>query len=83
MPQITKGMAKGSFVLGLLLIGFGALVFILRDIFALLAAAIFFIAGLSAISYAIKLLITMHKMKKNTSNPHSAYRENVQIHTED
>ena len=76
-------MAKGSFVLGLLLIGFGALVFILRDLFAFLAAAIFFLAGFSAISYSIKLLITMHKMKKNISNPHNAYRENVQIHIED
>lgn len=32
--QATKGLAKGSLVLGLLLIGFGMLVFVLRDIFA-------------------------------------------------
>jgi hypothetical protein len=83
MSQATKGLAKGSLVLGLLLIGFGMLVFILRDLFALLAAGIFFIAGFSAIGYAVKLFIAAHRMEKDTSGPDGAYRENVNIRTDD
>ena len=76
-------MAKGSLLIGLFLIGFGMLVFILRDIFALLAATVFFLAGFSAIGYAIKLFIAIHRTNKNHSHPQNAYRKNVQIHIED
>ncbi len=79
--QATRGMAKGAFFTGLFLIGFGMLVFILRDIFAFLAAAIFFMAGFSAIGYAIRLFMLQRRMK----NPKDAdaYRRNVQIHYEE
>lgn len=75
----TKGLAKGSLLLGLFLIGFGMLVFILRDIFAFLAAAVFFMAGFSAIGYAIRMFLFQHKMK----NSDGLYRDNVEIHYED
>jgi hypothetical protein len=81
--QATKGLAKGSLALGLLLMGFGMLVFILRDIFALLAAAVFFIGGFSAIGYAIRLFVASHRMKKGGSSPDGAYRENVNIRIEE
>ena len=74
--QATAGMARGTLVIGLLLIGFGMLVFILRDLFAFLAAALFFMAGFSAIGYAIKLFLIQHKMKKSDN----VYREGVEIH---
>ncbi len=76
--QATQGLAKGALVLGLFLIGFGMLVFVLRDLFAFIAAAIFFIAGFSAIGYAVRMFILQYKMKDS-----SAYRENVEIHIED
>lgn len=76
--QVTKGMAKGSLITGLFLIGFGMLVFVLRDLFAFLAAAIFFMAGFSAIGYAIRLFMLSGKKKGGDS----AYRENVRIHEE-
>lgn len=81
--EATKGLAKGSLVLGLLLIGFGMLVFILRDLFALLAAAIFFIGGFSSIGYAIKLFVAAHRMRRGSKGPDSAYRENVNIRVEE
>jgi hypothetical protein len=81
--QATKGLAKGSLVLGLLLIGFGMLVFVLRDIFALLAAAIFFIGGFSSIGYAIKLFVAAHRMRRGGKDPDGAYRENVNIRVEE
>lgn len=49
--QVGRTLVRGSLFGGLLLIGFGLLVFILRDLFAFLAAAVFFIAGFSAIGY--------------------------------
>ena len=79
MREATKGMAKGAFVTGLFLIGFGMLVFILRDLFAFLAAAIFFMAGFSALGYAIRLFLMQRKMKTGDD----AYRQNVQIHYEE
>lgn len=72
-----KNIAKGSLITGLLLIGFGMLVFILRDIFAFLAAAIFFMAGFSAIGYAIKIFMATRKQPKSRQN---VYRENVEVH---
>lgn len=79
MPSATGTMAKGSLLTGLFLIGFGMLVFILRDLFAFLAAAVFFMAGFSAIGYAIRLFLLQHKMKKSDG----LYRENVEIHYQD
>ncbi|OQY07830.1 MAG: hypothetical protein B6I25_00745 [Planctomycetales bacterium 4572_13] len=76
--QATQGLAKGSLITGLFLIGFGMLVFILRDLFAFIAAAIFFMAGFSAIAYAIRLFILQWKMQKDKS----AYREGVEVHFE-
>jgi len=77
--EATKGMAKGALVTGLILIGLGMLVWVLREIFALIAMIIFFMAGFSAIGYSIRLFILQHKMK-NTDN---AYRKNVQIRMEE
>jgi hypothetical protein len=81
--QATKGIAKGSFVMGLMLIGFGMLVFILKDIFAFLAAGLFFLAGFSAIGYSIKVFWAGYKMKRGMGNSPEAYRENVNIHSHD
>ena len=80
LSQATKGIAKGSFFLGLLLIGFGMLVFVLRDLFALLAAGLFFIAGFSAICYGGKLFWAARKFNRTSGSGENAYRENVQIH---
>ena len=77
--QVGRTLVRGSLVTGLLFIGFGLLVFILRDIFAFLAAAVFFIAGFSAIGYAIRTWITLLKMKHSSSDG----RENVSIHGDD
>ncbi|MFZ9010811.1 MAG: hypothetical protein ACO21J_06730 [Anaerohalosphaeraceae bacterium] len=77
--QATQGLAKGSLITGLFLIGFGMLVFVLRDLFAFIAAAIFFMAGFSAIAYAIRLFILQWKMRKDKA----VYREGVEVHFEE
>lgn len=81
--QATNSIAKGSLVVGLMLIGFGMLVFILRDLFAFLAAALFFMAGFSAIIYAAKIFWAGHKMKRGMHTGSQAYRENVNVHIHD
>jgi hypothetical protein len=77
--QAAKDAAKVSLFLGLFLIGFGMLVFVLRDLFAFIAAAIFFMAGFSAIGYALRLFILQWKMRKAKG----VYREGVEVHFED
>jgi hypothetical protein len=77
--QVGRTLVTGSLFGGLFLIGFGMLVFILRDVFAFLAAAVFFIAGFSAIGYAIRTWIVLYKMKRLDN----AGRRNVTIHTDD
>jgi len=73
-------MAKGAFVTGLLLIGFGVLIIAMPELFALLAAIVFFIAGLSSISVGVKILLAKRKMKGFAENFSNAYRENVNVH---
>ena len=77
--QAAKDAAKVSLFLGLFLIGFGMLVFVLRDLFAFIAAAIFFMAGFSAIGYALRLFILQWKLRKDKA----VYREGVEVHFED
>lgn len=77
--QISSTLIRGSILGGLLLIGFGLLVFVLSDLFAFLAAAIFFLAGFSAIVYGIRMWIVMYKHSKTDK----AYRNNVTIRRED
>jgi hypothetical protein len=77
--QVGRTLVRGSLFGGLLLIGFGMLVFILRDVFAFLAAAVFFIAGFSAIGYAIRTWILLFKMNHSGRDG----RENVRIHGDD
>ena len=79
MREATKGMAKGAFVTGLILIGLGMLVWVLKEIFAIIAMIIFFMAGFSALGYAIRLFLMQRKMKTGDD----AYRQNVQIHYEE
>lgn len=74
--QVGRTLVRGSLFGGLLLIGFGMLVFILRDVFAFIAAAVFFIAGFSAIGYAVRMWILRYKLSRTANGG----RDNVTIH---
>jgi len=56
MSQASRSVASGILVVGLLLIGFGTLIIALPELFAFLAAAVFFIAGAGCSIVAIKIL---------------------------
>ena len=82
ISQASRNFAAGLFITGLLLIGFGFLVYILRDLFAVLASIVFFVAGLGCGITAVKIFWAQHKLDKMSSDDPQGYRENVQIHIE-
>jgi hypothetical protein len=82
ISQASRNFAAGLFITGLLLIGFGFLVYVLRDLFAVLASIVFFIAGLGCGITAVKIFWAQHKLDKMSSDKPRGYRENVQIHIE-
>jgi hypothetical protein len=77
--QATKDAAKVSLFTGLFLIGLGLLVWVLRAIIAIVFMVIFFMAGFSAIGWAVRLFIAQWKMRKDKS----VYREGVEVHFEE
>jgi hypothetical protein len=84
ISQATRNFAAGLFIVGLLLIGFGFLVYILRDLFAILASIVFFVVGLFCGTTAVKIFLVQRKLDKMSSDDGTTdYRKNVQIHTEE
>ena len=83
VSRASRSIATGIFIVGLLLIGFGVIIIALPEIFALLAAAVFFIAGLGCAITALKIFFAIGKLNRNSSDDSAAYRKNVQIHTEE
>ena len=83
ISQASRNFAAGLFITGLLLIGFGFLVYILRDLFAVLAAIVFFVAGVGCGITAVKIFWAQHKLDKMNSDDPQGYRENVRIHIEE
>jgi hypothetical protein len=80
LSQASRTMAASIMVVGLLLIGFGLLILALPELFALLAAAVFFFAGCSCAVVAIKIFAAQRRLDKHAPD---AYRENVVIHRRD
>jgi hypothetical protein len=83
ISQASRNFAAGLFITGLLLIGFGFLVYILRDLFAILASIVFFVAGVGCGIAAVKIFWAQRKLDKTNSGDSPGHRENVQIHIEE
>ncbi|MFA5240372.1 MAG: hypothetical protein WC476_11795 [Phycisphaerae bacterium] len=83
VSQASKGIAKGIFTVGLLLVGFGVLILALPELFAMLAALVFFILGTGCLGTAVKIFLAQRHLDKMNPDDSTAYRENVQIHIED
>ena len=80
VTSASKGFAKGLFIFALLLVGFGVLILKFPEVFAFMAALIFFIAGLGCASTALKIYLAHRRFTKMTSSGEDQYRENVRIH---
>ena len=83
ISQASKRVASGIFIVGLLLISFGFLIYVLKEIFAILAAIIFSVAGGGCLVTAIKIFLAQRKLDKFNSDDSQGYRRNVQIHSEE
>ncbi|MDD5135455.1 MAG: hypothetical protein PHP01_08610 [Phycisphaerae bacterium] len=79
--QISRGFAKGLFVIGLLLIGFGTLVWVLKEIFAFIAAAIFIAVGIGCCANAARVYFASGKTDAFDDDP-ADRSDNVRIRIE-
>ena len=83
ISQASRNVAAGIFITGLLLIGFGFLIYVLRELFAILFAILFCVAGVGCAVTAVKIFWAVRRMEKMNSGGSDAFRKNVQIHTEE
>lgn len=82
ISNASRSFAAGTIITGLLLIGFGVIIIALPEVFAFLAAAVFFLAGLGCAVTGIKIFITMRKFDKIDQDT-NGYRKNVRISSEE
>ena len=83
ISRASRSVASGIFILGLMMVGFGFVIYVFPEFFATLAAIVFFLAGLSCAITAIKIFWVTHKIGKTPYDESERYRKNVQIHTEE
>jgi hypothetical protein len=81
--QASRGIAAGIFVVGLVLIGFGFMIYLLPRFFATLAAIVFFVAGVGCGITAVKIFLAQRELDKTAPDDSQGYRKNVRIHIED
>ncbi len=84
LSRASRSLASGILIVGLLLIGFGVLIMALPELFAFLAAAVFFIAGIGCAVIAIKIFWMQRRLDRlGRHDDANAHRINVRIHTGD
>lgn len=83
ISQASRAVAAGIFITGLILIGFGFMIYLLPKFFATLAAIVFFVAGLGCAITAVKIFLAQRQLDKINSDDSMVYRKNVRIHTEE
>ena len=80
--QASRTVAAGIFIVGLVLTGFGFMIYLLPKFFATLAAIVFFVGGIGCGVTAVKIFMAQKHLNKMASDESRAYRKNVHIHTE-
>ncbi|MGB7581792.1 MAG: hypothetical protein WBL85_05020 [Sedimentisphaerales bacterium] len=83
ISQASRRIAGGIFATGLMLIGFGLLIYLMPKLFATIAAILFFVAGIGTCVTAVKIFAVQRRIDKNINNESTEYRENVRIRIED
>jgi uncharacterized membrane protein len=83
ISRASRSVAAGIFIVGMVLIGFGFMIYLLPKFFATLAALVFFIAGIGCGITAVKIFWALRKMDQAGPDSPEPYRENVQIHIEE
>ncbi|HPS54814.1 MAG TPA: hypothetical protein PLP05_04390 [Sedimentisphaerales bacterium] len=80
ISQASRTFAAGSMIVGMMLIGFGFMIFLLPEFFATLAAMLFFAAGIGSAVTGLKILWQQSRIDKMNRQQQGDYRENVRIH---
>ena len=83
ISQASKSVAAGIFIVGMILIGFGFMIYLLPKLFATLAAIVFFTFGIGCAATAIRIFLAQRQFDKFNSDDSDNYRKNVTIHTEE
>ncbi len=83
ISQASRTVAAGSMILGMVLVGFGFMIFLLPKFFATLAAMVFFVTGLGSAITGVKIFWRQSKLDKMNHQQAEDYRENVRIHRDD
>lgn len=83
ISQASRAVAASILILGLVLIGFGFMIYLLPRFFATLAAVVFFVAGIGCGITAVRIFLAQKRLDKINSDDSQEYRENVQIHIEE
>jgi len=81
LSQASRTVASGIMVVGLLLIGFGVIIVALPELFAYLAAMVFFVAGVGCAATALKIYWAQRRIDRVNADNLDVYRRNVRIHT--
>ena len=83
LSQASRTIAGSILMIGLLLIGFATLIMALPELFAFLAAAVFFLAGTACTIIALKVFWAQRRLHKHPPDEADVYRENVVIHRDE
>lgn len=83
ISKASKTVAASSVILGMVLVGFGFLIFLLPKFFATLAAMVFFVTGLGSAITGVKIFWRQNQLDKINQQQSDDYRENVRIHRDD
>ena len=71
ISRASRAVAAGVFITGLVLIGFGFLIYLLPRFFAMLAAVVFFVVGAGCLTTGVKIFLAQKKLDQINSNDFS------------
>ena len=83
LSQATRGVATVIFVAGLVLIGFGFLIYLLPRLFATLAAVVFFVVGVGCLTTGVKIFWAQRKIDKIASDDSGYYGGDIEVHVKE
>ena len=83
ISQASRALASGVFIIGMALIGFGFMIYLLPKFFATLASIVFCVTGAGCVLTAVKIFVAQRKFSKMGNGNSPEYRENVSIHVKE
>ena len=79
ISQASRTLAAGVFIVGMLLVGFAFLIYLLPKWFAYFIAIVFCVAGIGCIAAAVRMFIAARQLEEMNQDETIAYRKNVHV----